>query len=243
VLAVGVAAHAAFVGGAVGRKERQAVTGLHDVLQGLDGRSDGGGVKRGTGAGAGVQDELRGLHVGRFVGALAKIGWKRRVCVCDNDALAEIAAGGFAQGDGLGVGDVVGASDMEASDAAVEPEAGDVGEVGGGDSGIEVEENADVAAAGLVDEVVEVVECAQGGIDRLGVGRIGLDGGEEERVGAEGVDVVEALRDAVEAGAVVGVEVCGIYLIDDGVLPPEVGGDAGADPARAGESLRKRGRR
>jgi hypothetical protein len=74
----------------------------------------------------------------------------------------------------------------------------------------------------------------------LGAGGVGLDGSEEERVGAEGVDVVEALRDAVEAAAVVGVEVCGIYLIDDGVLPPEVGGDSGADPAGPGESLRER---
>jgi hypothetical protein len=80
----------------------------------------------------------------------------------------------------------------------------------------------------------------QGGIDRLSVGRVGLDEGEEERVGAEGVDVVDALRDAVEAAAVVGVEVRGIHLIDDGVLPPEVGGDSGADPTGTGKSLRKR---
>jgi len=100
-----------------------------------------------------------------------------------------------------------------------------------------------VTTAGLADEVIEIVECAQGGVDRLGVGRVGLDGGEKERVGAEGVDVVEALRDAVEAAAVVRVEVRRIYLIHDGVFPPEVGGDSGADPAWAGEGLRERERR
>ena len=69
-----------------------------------------------------------------------------------------------------------GADDVEAGDAAVEPEAGDVGEIGGGDVGVEVEQDADVVAAGFVDEVVEIVEGAVGGVDGLGVGGVGLDG-------------------------------------------------------------------
>jgi len=100
-------------------------------------------------------------------------------------------------------------------------------------------------AAGFVDEVVEIVEGAVGGVDGLGVGGVGLDGGEKEGVGAEGVDVVEALGYAVEAAAwcvFVGgrVEVEGIHLVDDGVLPPDVGVDAGADPAWAGKGLGRR---
>jgi hypothetical protein len=76
----------------------------------------------------------------------------------------------------------------------------------------------------------------------LGVGGVGLDGGEEEGVGAEGVDVVETLGYAVEAaagGVFVGgrVEIERIHLVDDGVLPPDVGVHAGADPARASEGL------
>ena len=97
-------------------------------------------------------------------------------------------------------------------------------------------------AAGLVDEIVEIVERAVGGVDGLGVGGVGLDGGEEEGVGAEGVDVVEALGYAVEAAGCwvfVGgrVEVEGVHLVDDGVLPPDVGVHAGADPTGAGEGL------
>jgi hypothetical protein len=108
--------------------------------------------------------------------------------------------------------------------------------------GIEVEQDADVAAAGFVDEVVEIVEGAVGGVDGLSVGGVGLDGREEEGVGAEGVDVVETLGDAVETAACCGfvdwrVEVEGVHLVDDRVLPPDVGVDAGADPAGAGEGL------
>ena len=98
-----------------------------------------------------------------------------------------------------------GADDVEAGDAAVEPETGDVGEVGGGNLRIEVEQDADVVAAGFVDEIVEIVEGAVGGVDGLGVGGVGLDGGEEDGVGAEGLDVVEALGDAVEAAGAVSV--------------------------------------
>jgi hypothetical protein len=64
-----------------------------------------------------------------------------------------------------------------------------------------------------------------------------LNDREEDRVDPEGLDVVEALGDAVEAAAACGAEVDGIYLVDDGVLPPDVRVDAGADPARAGQCL------
>lgn len=69
------------------------------------------------------------------------------------------------------------------------------------------------------------------------MGGVGLDGGEEEGVDTEGVDVVEMLGDAVEAAAAGGAEVDGVYLVDDGMLPPDVGADAGASPAGTGEDL------
>ena len=131
---------------------------------------------------------------------------------------------------------------MEAGDAAVKPEAGYVGHVGGGNVRVEVEQDADVVAAGFVDEVVEIVEGTVDGVDGLCVRGVGLDGGEEDGVGAEGVDVVETLGNAVEAAGCwvfVGgrVEVERVYLVDDGMLPPDVGVHAGADPAWTGESL------
>jgi hypothetical protein len=107
---------------------------------------------------------------------------------------------------------------------------------------VEVKENANVVAAGLVDEVVEIVEGAVDGVDGLSVRGVGLDGSEEEGVGAEGLDVIEALGDTVKAAAADGAEVDGVYFVDDGVLPPNVGVDAGADPAGAGEGLRQGGR-
>ncbi len=165
------------------------------------------------------------------------------VDVADEDALAEVTAGGFAERDGLGMGFGGGAVDVEAGDAAVEPEAGDVGKICGGDVGVEVEEDADVVAAGLVDEVVEIVEGAVGRVDGLGVGGVGLDGSEEQGVCAERVDVIEMLGDAVETAACCGsinggAEVEGVHLVDDGVLPPNVGVHAGTDPAWAGQGLR-----
>jgi hypothetical protein len=71
------------------------------------------------------------------------------------------------------------------------------------------------------------------------MGGVGLEDGKEEGVGAKGVDVVEALGDAVETagGWVVAggrVEVDWVHLVDDGVLPPDVGVEAGAGPAGAG---------
>ena len=101
--------------------------------------------------------------------------------------------------------------------------------------------DADVVAAGFVDEVVEIVEGAIGRVDGLRVGGVGLDGGEEEAVDAEGLDVVETLGDAVETAAAVGAEVDRIDFVDDGMFPPDVGIDAGADPAGAGEGLRRAG--
>jgi len=239
VLAVGVAAHAAFEAGAVGGEEREVVAGLGDVFSGLDCGADGGRLERGDGAEACVEEKLGDLRVGGFVGSLLRRGGEGGIDVADEDALAKVGVGGFAKFGGLGVGLGRGTDDVEAGDAAVEPEAGYVGQVGGGDLGVEVEQDADVAAAGLVDEVVEIVEGAVGGFDGLGVGGVGLDGGEEEGVGAEGMDVVEALGYAVEATGCwvfVGgrVEVEGVHLIDDGVLPPDVGVHAGANPAGAG---------
>ena len=238
VLTIGVSAHAAFEGGAVGGEEREGVAGLEDVLEGVDGGPDGGGDEFVRSAGTGIEGELRGLRVRCFPGSLSGVGGEGGIDIADEDALAEIAAGGFAKLCGLGVGGVAGTGDVEAGDATVEPEAGYVGEVGGGDLGVEVEEDAEVAAAGLVDEVVEIVEGAEGGVDGLGVGGVGLDGGEEDGVDTEGLDVVEALGDAVERAAAGGAEVSGVYLVDDGVLPPKVDVHAGADPAGAGEGLR-----
>jgi hypothetical protein len=147
------------------------------------------------------------------------------VDIADEDALTEVAGGGFANLGCLCVGLGRDAGDVEAGDAAIEPEAGYVWSVSRGDFGVKIEEDADVVAAGLVDEVVEIVEGAVGWIDFLGVGSVRLDGGKEDRVGAEGLDVVEMLGDAVEAAACCGVdwgiEVEGVYLVDDGVLPPE----------------------
>ena len=124
---------------------------------------------------------------------------------------------------------------MESGYASVEPEAGCCGEVGG--VGVQFEEDSDVVAAGLVDEVVEIVEGAVDGIKRLSVCGVGLEGGEEEGVDAEGVDVVQTLADTVKSAAVGGAEVDGVYFIDDGTFPPDVGGDTGAGPTGTSENL------
>jgi hypothetical protein len=90
-----------------------------------------------------------------------------------------------------------------------------------------------------VDQIIEVVKGSQGGIDCLsvGLGGVWLDGSEEDRVDTQGVEVVEALSEAVEGAAFGGAEVGGIHVVDDGVLPPGVGAHAGAGPARTGEGL------
>jgi hypothetical protein len=124
---------------------------------------------------------------------------------------------------------------VQARYAAVEPEASDGAEISS--PRCEVKQDADVVAAGLVDEIIKVFEGAKSGIDRLGLGRIGLEGGEEECVDAKGMEVVEAFGEAVKGTTFRGTEVGGIYVVDDGVLPPGVGAHAGAGPARTGESL------
>jgi hypothetical protein len=162
---------------------------------------------------------------------------KGGIDVADQNPLTEVAGGGFAKFGGLGVGLGGGSDDVEPGDAAVKPEAGDVGEIGGGDFGVEVEQDADVAAASFVDEVVEIVEGPVDGVEGLGVGRVGLECGEKESVNAEGLNVVQTLGDTVDTAAAGGIEVDRIYFVDDGTFPPDVGGDAGASPAGTGKDL------
>src|SRR5437899_2827448 len=84
-----------------------------------------------------VRGGRRGL-VGSWLGR----GGEGGIDVADEDALAEVGVGGFAKFGGLGAGLRRGADDVEAGDTAIEPEAGYVGEVGGGDVGVEVEQDA-----------------------------------------------------------------------------------------------------
>ena len=102
------------------------MAGLQDVLGGFDCGADGGGVEWGDGAEAGFEEKLGSLRVGGFVVRCCGEdgGWGR---VTDEDALAEVGAGDFAEFGGLGVGLGRGADDVEAGDASVEPEAGYVG--------------------------------------------------------------------------------------------------------------------
>jgi len=94
-----------------------------------------------------------------------------------------------------------------------------------------------MAAAGFSKKIIEIVQGAEVWGDLLCVGGVGLERGEENGVGAEGVNVVEALGDAVDAAAADGVEVGGVHLVNDGALPPEIGRYAGAHPAGSGEGL------
>ena len=122
---------------------------------------------------------------------------------------------------------------MEAGHAAIEPVARDAGEVDGGRQFAEVDQNAHIAAAGLVDQLVEIVEGAYGGIDGLGMGGVELEAREKDGVAADGVNVVEMLGDPEKAAKAVGID-----LVDGGVLPPDVGlGDEAcpAGPASACE--------
>jgi hypothetical protein len=159
------------------------------------------------------------------------------VGVSDKDSLAQIGGVRGAKGCGLGTGSLAGARDVKASDAAVEPEASDVGQVGGRDSGIEIEQDAEVATAGFSEEIIEVVESAKAWGDLLRVSGIGLQRSKENSIGAERVNVVEARGDAVDAASARGVEVGGVHFVDDGALPPEIGSDAGAHPAWPSEGL------
>ena len=215
---------------------------VRDVLGGLNGRANGCGVERLDCAQAGIEKKLRGLRVWGFVGSLLRRRRRGRVDIAYENAITKVSVGDLAKFRGLSVSFGRGADDVEAGNTAVEPEAGDVGEVGAGNLGIEVKQDTDVMTTGLVDEVVKVVEGAIGRVDGLSVGSIRLDGGEEEGVDTERLNVVEALSDSVETAAFGGTEVDGIHLIDDGVLPPNVGVDAGSDPARSSESLSRNGR-
>ena len=159
------------------------------------------------------------------------------VAESDENPLPQVAGGGFAKFGDLGVGLGGGSDHVEPGDAAIEPEAGDVREIGGGDFRVEVEQDADVAAASFVDEVVEIVESPVDGVEGLGVGRVGLERGEKESVNTEGVNVVETLGDTVESAAAARTEVNGVYFVDDGTFPPDVCGDAGAGPAGTGKDL------
>src|SRR5271170_6892054 len=165
-------------------------------------------------------------------------GWGQvGIGVGDEDSLAEVAGVGGAKGCGLRTGSVVCAGDVEAGDAAVEPKTGNVGHVGGGDCGVEVEQDAEMAAAGFSEEVIEVVEGAEVWGDLLRVGGVGLERCEEDGVGAERMNVIEPLCNAVETASAGGVEVGGVHLVDDGSLPPEIGCHAGTHPAGSREGL------
>ena len=100
------------------------------------------------------------------------------------------------------------------------------------------------ALAGFGDEAVEVGEGAVLGVDGFVVGDVvaevdlrgGVHGGDPDGVDAEGLEVVEALGDAVEVADAVAVgvlEAAGVDLVDDGVLPPGGvdgwGGDLGGE--------------
>ncbi len=155
--------------------------------------------------------------------------------IADDDALADVGAGDLAELVGL-----LRIGDAEACEAAVEPETGEAGEIGASGRRAQIEQDAHVAAAGLTAEVVEIVEGSDGGIERLGMGGVGLDVGEQDGVGAERMDVVEALGDAFEA---FGAEAVRVDLINDGVLPPCHRTSVRSLPSRdAQASARMRGR-
>jgi len=157
VFAIGVTGHAARICGAV--REEEGLGTIRLFLAGFDCGTDGGGGELGLGSGMWIQEELRGWIV-----VLLRI---LRGFVGDDDALAQGTAGDFAESGSFG-----GGGGMEAGYSAVEPEVGGGGWVGSGFEIFEVfeiKENADVETAGLVDEVVEIVEGAQGRVDGLGV--------------------------------------------------------------------------
>jgi hypothetical protein len=213
------------------------MAGECNVFGGLDCGTDGGWVEGGKGTEAGVEKELGCLRVRRLVGALLRGRRKGGIDVADENPLTQVAGAGFAKFGDLGVGLGGGSDDVEPGDAAIEPEAGDVGEIGGGNFRVEVEQDADVAAASFVDEFVEIVEGTVDEVEGLGMGRVGLECGEKESVNAEGVNVVETLGDTVETAASGGTEVDRVYLVDDRTFPPDVCGDAGASPAGTGKDL------
>ena len=198
-----------------------------------------GGVAGAVGAtGGGAAGGL--ASGGRGDGSCGWVG----VEVGEDDALADGTVGGSAQGlhDGLGVLRAGGGwgDEAEAGDSAAEPEAGGWGEIGGGGGGGEGDEDTDAAAAGLMDELVEVVE---GGSWRERGGQRGSE--YDECVNAEGVQGIEAGGDGFEVGALLEPELFGGAsagwvggsggdLIEDGLTPPGVVVQAGAcQPGRA----------
>ncbi len=109
--------------------------------------------------------------------------------------------------------------------------------VAAGTSGLRSSRNAEVAAAGLVDQVVKIVERAIRRRDRRRLAGIQRNMGKEKRIDAERLDVVEVLCNAMQSAAARRVEVGRIDLVDDGVLPPGIGIDAGTLPSGARKGL------
>ena len=93
------------------------------------------------------------------------------------------------------------------------------------------------------DEAVHVGEGAVLGVDGGVVGDVvaevdlgrGVHGGDPDGVDAEGLEVVEALGDAVEVADAVAVrvlETAGVDFVDDGMVVPGVVGSGGRSEGR-----------
>lgn len=165
-------------------------------------------------------------------GRIGSCGWSE-VEVGEDDALA--GHGGFelAQGEDHGLGGFRGGSggggEMQAGDAAGEPEAGEAGEVCGGGWRFDGEDDADAVGAGLAEKMVEVVEVGHGAV-AAGSGEGGR--GKQQGIDAEGAQGVETDGEGFE------VDRGGRRdLIEDGVTPPGVGAGAGSGEAGAGHAL------
>ncbi|ODU55637.1 MAG: hypothetical protein ABT04_00490 [Granulicella sp. SCN 62-9] len=153
--------------------------------------------------------------------------------VADDDALADVRSGDLAQLVGL-----LRIGDAEAREAAVEPQPSQAVEVGPGRKRAQVEQDAHVAAARSAAQVVEIVERADGRIERLRMRLVRLDMRQQDGVGTERVDVVEPLGDALEPLAA---EAVRVNLVNDRVLPPRLGLLSEPRPAGTSEHLRNRG--
>ena len=165
--------------------------------------------------------------------------------VGEDDALADGAAGDLAQGLHDDLGELRAGSgrgdEVETGDSAGEPEARNCRKIGGDGGGGEGGEDTDSAAAGLMDQLVEVVE---GGIRLERGGQRGH--GDDERIDAEGAQGIETGGDEFVAGGLLG-RVGGDFagwagrsfgdLIEDGATPPGVGVLAEVCHAGTGEGL------
>ena len=118
--------------------------------------------------------------------------------------------------------------DDPARHAAVEPVAGQTGEVGWSAGRINRDKDSNAVRAGLTEEVVEVVEIWHGS---GGAGRGKFGGGNDERVDVEGSQSVEADGESLR------VDGLARDVIEDCVLPPLVGVDRWTLPARSGQEL------